>query len=80
MGSYIETAGGYLTDPNATSVCQYCRMGTTNTLLESVNALFSERWRNFGIFVAFIVINMILTTFLYWLARVPKGNREKKKN
>ena len=80
MGPYIETAGGYLIDPNATSVCQYCRMGTTNTFLESINALFSERWRNFGLFVSFIVINMILTTFLYWLARVPKGNREKKKN
>ena len=42
------------------------------SILESINALFSQRWRNFGIFVAFIGINIILTIFFYWLARVPK--------
>ncbi|KAK6461711.1 multidrug resistance protein [Scheffersomyces coipomensis] len=79
MAPYISLAGGYLTDSNATSGCQFCQMGSTNAFLASVNSYFSERWRNFGIFLAFIVINIILTIIFYWAARVPKGNREKKK-
>lgn len=79
MESYIKTAGGYVTNPDATSACQFCRLSSTDTFLSSVNSLYSERWRNWGIFIAFIAINMILTIFFYWLARVPKGSREKKK-
>lgn len=79
MADYISAAGGYLKNPSATSNCEFCQMKETNAFLASVNSYYSERWRNFGIFVAFIAINMILTVFFYWLARVPKGNREKKK-
>ena len=78
MSDYIAQAGGYLVDKNATSQCQYCSMTTTNDFLGQFNALYSERWRNFGIFICYPAINIILTVFLYWLARVPKGNREKK--
>ncbi|KAK6461713.1 multidrug resistance protein [Scheffersomyces coipomensis] len=79
MAPYMSFAGGYLTDINATSGCQFCQMGSTNVFLTSVNAHFSQRWRNFGIFVSFIGINIILTIIFYWAARVPKRNREKKK-
>lgn len=79
MADYIKQAGGYLKDASATANCQFCALDSTNTFLVSVNSKFSERWRNFGIFVAFIVFNVIATVFFYWLARVPKGNREKKK-
>ncbi|KAK6461714.1 multidrug resistance protein [Scheffersomyces coipomensis] len=79
MQPYIDTFGGYLTDVNATDACSFCRMDSTNQYLATVNSYFSQRWRNFGIFMAFIVINIILTIILYWLARVPKGNREQKK-
>ncbi|CUM64242.1 uncharacterized protein PRCAT00001837001 [Priceomyces carsonii] len=79
MENYMKLAGGYLVDSDATKNCQYCQMNSTNDFLKLVNSLFSERWRNFGIFIAFIAANILLTTFLYWLSRVPKGNREKKK-
>jgi len=79
MKEYMSTAGGYLTDSNATSGCLYCQMASTNDFLTSVNSFFSQRWRNFGIFIAFIAINIILTVAFYFWARVPKGNREKKK-
>ena len=79
MAPYIKKAGGYLVDGGSTSTCQYCPMSSTNTFLKSINALYSERWRNFGIYIAFIAINILLTIFFYYLARVPKGNREKKK-
>ncbi|KAK6201120.1 multidrug resistance protein [Scheffersomyces amazonensis] len=79
MQSYMSMAGGYLTDANATSGCRYCQMASTNAFLSSVNAIYSERWRNYGIFIAFIFFNIILTVIFFYLARVPKGNREKKK-
>ena len=78
MKDYIAKAGGYLVNESATSDCQYCKMATTNAFLSSVNAKYDQRWRNYGIFVAFICINIILTIFFYWLARVPKGTRQKK--
>ena len=79
MSTYISTAGGYLGANTNTTMCYFCPISLTNTYLASVNSYFSERWRNYGIFAAFIVINVILTIFFYWLARVPKGNREKKR-
>ncbi|CAI5758794.1 unnamed protein product [Candida verbasci] len=77
LGQYIKTAGGYF-ENGVNGSCQFCQMSGTNAFLDSVNAVYSERWRNWGIFIAFIAINIVGTVILYWLARVPKGNREKK--
>lgn len=79
MAPYIETAGGYLVDSANTTTCEFCPMASTDVFLASVNAVYLEKWRNFGIFISFIAINMLLTVFFYWLARVPKGDRQKKK-
>lgn len=78
MQSYMSSAGGNLLNPNSTSQCQFCPMSNTNEFLAGINAPYSERWRNFGIFIAFIVFNIIMTIFFYWLARVPKRSRQKK--
>ncbi|KAL6452790.1 CDR1 Pleiotropic ABC efflux transporter of multiple drugs CDR1 [Candida maltosa Xu316] len=74
---YTEMAGGYFLS-NTDGTCSFCQMDSTNDFLRSVNAVYSERWRNFGIFIGFIAFNIILTVVFYWLARVPKGTREKK--
>ncbi|EGV64446.1 hypothetical protein CANTEDRAFT_97782 [Yamadazyma tenuis ATCC 10573] len=78
MSSYISTAGGNVINPSATEGCKFCTMKSTNAFLASVSSVYSERWRNFGIFIGFIAINIIGTVFCYWLARVPKGNKSKK--
>lgn len=78
MKLYISAAGGYLTDESATDQCGFCTMSLTNTFLSSVKANYSERWRNWGIFICFIAINMIATIFFYWLARVPKSFKARK--
>jgi ATP-binding cassette subfamily G (WHITE) protein 2 (PDR) len=80
MRAYMLVAGGYLVDSTSTTTCEFCQMSSTNTFLTTVNSEFSQRWRNYGIFICFIFINIFLTIFFYWLARVPKGNREKKKH
>ncbi|KAG7195694.1 Multidrug resistance protein [Scheffersomyces spartinae] len=79
MSNYISANGGYLVNELATSNCEFCSLNSTNQFLRSVSTLYSERWRNLGIFLCFIAVNIIGTFAFYWLARVPKGNREKKK-
>ena len=73
---YVDSTGGYILDKDG---CQLCPMSSTNTFLDSINASYSERWRNFGLVIVFIAINIVLTGFFYWLARVPKGDRQKVK-
>lgn len=77
MKTYMSQAGGYLRSPQATTNCEFCQMSDTNVFLSSVSTKYLERWRNFGIFICFIAINMIGTVIFFYLARVPKGNREK---
>lgn len=78
LGPYMEKAGGYITDPNATDICEFCTIKETNVFLASLGSYYSQRWRNIGIFIAYIFINIGGTIFFYWLARVPKGTRQKK--
>ena len=68
---YQCSRGYYLV--NEKEGCSFCAMNSTDQFLNSIHALYSERWRNFGIFISFIVSNIVLAVFLYWLARVPKG-------
>ena len=72
MAEYITTIGGYLTNPDATSNCQFCQSSNTNSYLAGLNSEYSTRWRNFGIMWAFIIFNVFAALFFYWWARVPK--------
>lgn len=75
MGTFIDDVGGYLSDPNATDSCGYCPMSETNTFLTSINAIYSERWRNWAIFSCYIIINIIICISVYYLARVPNEQK-----
>lgn len=78
MQPYIAQAGGYLVDENATADCSLCTMATTDAYLAQVNSYFSDAWRNFGLMWVYIIFNIGAAVFIYWLARVPKGSRNKK--
>lgn len=78
MAKWINTGGGYLQDPSATSNCSFCSASETNTYLIRLNSDYSTRWRNFGIMFAFIIFNIFGAIFLYWLARVPKKPKVEK--
>jgi ATP-binding cassette, subfamily G (WHITE), member 2, SNQ2 len=59
MQSYISSAGGYLTNPDATSACEFCSSRTTDQFLgPSFNIEYSHHWRNFGFMMAFILFNV----------------------
>ncbi|KAF8877242.1 pleiotropic drug resistance ABC transporter [Gymnopilus junonius] len=75
MGPYMSFAGGYLTNPNATSACQFCSVRTTDEFLGAAfNIYYSHHWRNFGILVAFIAFNVFLVFFLTYMFRIRKGS------
>lgn len=74
MTPYIQFAGGYVVNGNATADCEFCPISDTNKFLVGVNAEYGDRWRNFGILWAYIVFNVFGALALYWLVRVPKRN------
>ncbi|KAI1076849.1 ABC-2 type transporter-domain-containing protein [Whalleya microplaca] len=77
LNNYTMAVGGYV-QPGTfdyTSDCSFCTVNETNVYLASAKSYYSERWRNFGIFLAYIVFNIFGALFLYWLTRVPKGSQ-----
>ena len=59
LAMYISTNGGYVSNPSATSQCQFCRYRTANEYLSSnFNIQYSHHWRDLGIFIAFIAFNV----------------------
>lgn len=74
LDTYIEAAGGYVSNPAATDTCLYCPTRSTTEYLESVGIDYDNRWGDFGILWVFIVVNIAGAIGLYWLFRVPKRN------
>jgi ATP-binding cassette subfamily G (WHITE) protein 2 (SNQ2) len=59
MNTYISYAGGYLTNPNATSSCQFCAVRTTDQLIGARFEIFYDHhWRDFGLVVVYIAFNV----------------------
>ncbi|KAG6908741.1 hypothetical protein DXG01_003445 [Tephrocybe rancida] len=60
LQTYMNNSGGYVTNPTATSGCEFCAFATTDQFLESsFNIFYSHHWRNFGIFIAYIIFNAV---------------------
>lgn len=70
LAPYLSVAPGTLQNPAATSSCSYCALSTADQFLSGSNIYYSQRWRNFGIFWAFIAFNIFAAVFLYWAFRV----------
>lgn len=77
LNDYIGVAGGYLLDENKTSGCEYCPIANTNVFLTSISSSYAHRWRDFGIGMVYIGINIVAALFLYWLIRMPKVKKIK---
>ncbi|PLB49440.1 pleiotropic drug resistance protein, ABC superfamily [Aspergillus steynii IBT 23096] len=61
---------GYLLDPNATSDCQYCPFRDGVEYMHTLNVHDGDKWRCFGIFLAFVIINWALVYFFIYTVRV----------
>ena len=77
LAPYIDAFGGYITPESMGSMttCVFCTGSETNIYLKGVSAQYGDRWRNLGIFVAYMGVNVAACLGFYWLARVPKGKK-----
>ncbi|KAJ6088336.1 ABC multidrug transporter atrF [Penicillium sp. IBT 16267x] len=61
---------GYLVDPSSTSECQYCAFSNGSEYMRQLNVHEGDKWRCFGIFLAFVIINWVLVYFFIYTVRV----------
>ena len=69
-GDFARTAGGYLLNPDATSDCQYCPFSSGNEYMSTLNIQPRDKWRYFGIFLAFVISNWFLVYFFIYSVRI----------
>ncbi|KAF9076400.1 ABC transporter [Rhodocollybia butyracea] len=75
MSNYINFAGGYLTNPDATSNCHFCSTATTDQFLEaSFNISYAHRWRDIGFLCAYILFNIACIYAFTWFFRIRTGS------
>ncbi|KAH6877437.1 pleiotropic drug resistance ABC transporter [Coprinopsis sp. MPI-PUGE-AT-0042] len=74
LNPYISRAGGYLTNPDASTGCLFCPSRTTDEWLGPTFNIFYERhWRDFGLFCAYIVFNVCGACIPFtYIARIRK--------
>jgi hypothetical protein len=73
--THIKYAGGALVNRDATDTCAYCRISNISGFLELFHISHADRWFYFGVLWVFIVFNVVGTFAMYWIFRVPKGQR-----
>ncbi|KAH8808575.1 ABC-2 type transporter-domain-containing protein [Xylogone sp. PMI_703] len=60
MSNFFNNGGiGYIVN-NASSVCEYCAYAVGDQFYEPLGLKFEHRWRDLGIYIVFIVSNLIL--------------------
>lgn len=71
-GNFVDnlTKVGYLLDDNATSNCGYCPYKTGSEYMQNLNVHEGDKWRCFGIFLAFVIVNWFLVYFFIYTVRV----------
>jgi ATP-binding cassette, subfamily G (WHITE), member 2, SNQ2 len=63
---YIASAGGYL-QVGADGLCEFCQYATGDEFGHTFSVSYSHIWRDFGIFIAFIVFNYSMVYFASFL-------------
>ncbi|KAF9817918.1 hypothetical protein IEO21_03112 [Rhodonia placenta] len=74
LSQYITLNGGYLSNPNATNMCEYCQYRTTDEFLKGRNIYYSNHWKNLIIFLGFTVFNVLAIYVLTYFCRVRSGS------
>ena len=67
MDAYIARAGGYLTNPNSTSSCDFCSVRTTDELMgANFDIFYNHHWRDFGLLMVYVMFNVRSFVFESW--------------
>ncbi|KAL2785477.1 ABC-2 type transporter-domain-containing protein [Aspergillus keveii] len=63
---------GRLVNPGATSDCQYCPYADGTEYMHTLNVKDNDKWRSFGIYLAFVIVNWLLVYFFIYTVRVKR--------
>ncbi|KAG8216186.1 ABC-2 type transporter-domain-containing protein [Butyriboletus roseoflavus] len=78
LDPFISSSGGYLQNPDAGSNCLYCSASTADAwLFSTFNIQYVHRWRNVGLFCAFIVFNICAMYAFTYLFRIRSYKKSK---
>ncbi|XDG09979.1 hypothetical protein ABKA04_009594 [Annulohypoxylon sp. FPYF3050] len=78
-GSYLSAPSSVVLNPDDTAGCQVCPYTSADALLAYFGIYYEDRWWQYGVTIAYNVINILLAFLLYWLVMVPKGAKKEKK-
>lgn len=67
---FVNGAGGYLTNPSATSNCGYCPYQNGTEYMATLNISPKDKWGYFAIFLGFCISNWALVYFLIYTVRI----------
>ncbi|KZV90437.1 pleiotropic drug resistance ABC transporter [Exidia glandulosa HHB12029] len=74
LKAYIGRAGGYVVNGEATSACQFCSTRTTDEFMENnFNIFYHHHWRNLGIVLGFVCLNIFTIYAFTYLFRIRTG-------
>ena len=68
--SFLANAPGYLQNDSDPNACGYCPMSYGESYVESIGYAYEHRWRDWGIFLIFILVNVILSFAFTWYMRI----------
>lgn len=68
--AYASMSPGYLLPATGDGICRWCEYSVGDDYLASLNIKASDKWRDFGIFVAFVISNWALVYFFIWTVRI----------
>ncbi|ODQ78977.1 hypothetical protein BABINDRAFT_38339 [Babjeviella inositovora NRRL Y-12698] len=72
LAPFVQASQGYISNPNATESCGFCKYKVGDEYLSFLGMKHSELWRNVGLLWGYIAFNFFACVFLYWLLRVHK--------
>ncbi|KAJ6160946.1 ABC multidrug transporter atrF [Penicillium chermesinum] len=65
-GAFAQKSGGYVRDA-ANGLCAYCQYATGDEFAKSFNVSYNHKWRDYGIFWAFVAFNFLAVFVFSWL-------------
>lgn len=72
LSTYLESHTGFLTNPTATDMCNFCRASNGDDYLETLNISFDDRWRSLGVLVGYTASNVLIAYLLvFFPPRLP---------
>ncbi|CAG9941664.1 unnamed protein product [Clonostachys rosea f. rosea IK726] len=72
---WLENASGYVMNQDDMEICRYCRYKDGDSYLKQYDWTFGNRWRDVGVFLAFIAFNYLGVMALMYLTKIHKWRR-----